>query len=102
MISDTLCEAEIEIRRYLAEGFYGHDDSPWRRAIENLLGHMEAVRLLPGFDLPPDEAKFELDLAAITSRWGPHADSFPISNATLDEILRLKGPTSHGQSDQTR
>ena len=96
MISDVLCEAEHEIRRYLAEGYYGHEDSPGRRVIEHLLGHMEAVRLLPGFDLPPDEAKFELNLAAITSRWGPHADGFPISNATLEEMLRLKGSNSHG------
>lgn len=53
MISDVLREAEEEIRRYMKEmpDAYKEDEEE----IKKLLASMEAFRMRPGYDLPPEE-----------------------------------------------
>lgn len=48
-LSDALFEAELEAVSYLER-----DGGDLRERIERLLEEMDAVRMLPGFDTPPD------------------------------------------------
>jgi hypothetical protein len=90
-VSDSIWQAEEEIQKYLATDNEKPGD-PIRDAIDNLLLHMEAVRHLPGLDVPPDNARAAIELVAIRKRWGPPIDGaqagFP--RASLDELLKRR------------
>jgi hypothetical protein len=98
MISDTLFDAEEEIKQYLRDG-YGPPDDPVRQCIEHLLQHMEAVRMLPGldtFDLHP--SREAMDVQAIRQRWGPTPATETFPRAVLDDLFDPKKGSVHGKS----
>jgi hypothetical protein len=55
MISDVLWQAEKDIKEYLAWDPcpYGKPGEPFRDRIDALVAEMEAIRMQPGMDSPP-------------------------------------------------